>query len=289
MDCSPIEAINSDDRLVFTPAPEDCPTYPPRLLFLSNRPQAVNEDSLKLLSAHLESLNSKRTVLTATPRTLPFYVRAATNTPERKTSRLVRVPIERTVNTKLVVKKILESCELSTEYVDKMKDAKGPPPPPPPRDFSHEYPPPPPGVFDETEFVYRDVKKAQEDKNLSGFLRENITLAQVRQESLVGLREEIHKLRLELVEKLNLQDLRYECGWNIEHFRGCMKSLEYIANLHSKDMRHLEKRILVFAPFTGVSLDGHVMLFTGDVKHNWIDVSIGVWVASGRQVADGIN
>lgn len=28
----------------------------------------------------------------------------------------------------------------------------------------------------------------------------------------------------------------------------------------------------MFAPFTGVSLDGHIMLYTGEVRHNWLDV-----------------
>lgn len=33
-------------------------------------------------------------------------------------------------------------------------------------------------------------------------------------------------------------------------------------------------RIVVFAPFTGVSMEGNVMLFTGDVQRNWLDVSM---------------
>lgn len=185
--------------------------------------------------------------------------------------RLVRVPIERTVDTKRVVKRILESCDLSTEFVDKMKE-----PPPQPKSSIDPMPPsaseyPPSGVFDE-EQMYRDMRRTQDERNLRAWLGENLDVAAERQEALVGLREEIQRLRVELTKKLKLADLRYECGWNIEHYRGCMKSLEYIANLH--DMRFLEGRILVFAPFTGISLDGHVMLFTGDVKHNWIDVSV---------------
>lgn len=31
-------------------------------------------------------------------------------------------------------------------------------------------------------------------------------------------------------------------------------------------------RIIVFARASGVSLDGHVMLSTEDVQHNWLDV-----------------
>lgn len=231
----------------------------------------------------MESLNTKR-LLAATPNTLPFYVRSATQEkqPEqqpqpRKPSRLVRVPIERTLDAKRVVKRILQSCDLSTEYVDGIKDAPkvkqaesrsrnsyGPK-----MDYQEA---PPPGVFDE-DVLYRDVKRAQEERNLSGWLKEHLDVAEERKEALKGLREEIQRMRKELIERLKLEDLRYECGWNIEHFRGCMKSLEYIANLHGHEMRQLERRILVFAPFTGISLDGHVMLFTGDVKHNWIDVS----------------
>lgn len=222
----------------------------------------------------MESLNTKRTVLTATPRTLPFYVRSA-STVEKRSSRLVRVPIERTVDTKRVVQRILESCDLSTVDIDKMKAPPSPAREPPKRSSAMDYhqETPPPGYFDE-EVIYRDIKRKQDEKNLAAWLDENLDLAQERQDALVGLREEIQRLRKELMDKLKLLDLRYECGWNIEHFRGCMKSLEYIANLHASDMRILEKRILVFAPFTGISLDGHVMLFTGDVKHNWIDVSV---------------
>lgn len=211
-------------------------------------------------------------VLAATPRTLPFYLRPASVAEAgHKGHRLVRVPIERTLDTKRVVKRILESCDLSTEYVDKMKSsAKEPPKHRQSMDYHQESPPP--GVFDE-DVIYRDIKRSQDERSLSAWLRGNLDLALERQTALVGLREEIQKLRQKLMARLRLQDLRYECGWNIEHFRGCMKSLEYIADMHAQDMRFLEQRILVFAPFTGISLDGHVMLFTGDVKHNWIDVS----------------
>lgn len=260
-------------------------TIPPPTIF-SLLLQVVNEDSLKLLSAHMESLNTKRTVLAATPRTLPFYVRSAAAPTEKRLPRLVRVPIERTVDTKRVIKKILESCDLPTDYVDKLKAASSPPRDTsntPQENFYKESAPP--GVFDE-DLVYRDIRSTREARFLSGWLKEHLDLAQERQEALIGLRLEIKRLREELMEKLKLQDLRYECGWNIEHFRGCMKSLEYIANLHGQDMPVLERRILVFAPFTGISLDGHVMLFTGDVKHNWIDVS---WVGWGWRKGSGVG
>lgn len=68
-----------------------------------------------------------------------------------------------------------------------------------------------------------------------------------------------------------MKDLRYDCGWNVEHLRGCLKTLERLANQNPSYTRLLRNRIVVFAPFTGISLEGHVMLFTGDVLSNWMD------------------
>lgn len=92
-----------------------------------------------------------------------------------------------------------------------------------------------------------------------------------------------------------MKDLQYDCDWNIEHYRGCLKSLERLANNNKQQMNglkgnkssilnmclhilqrlslNLTGRVVVFAQKSGVSLDGHVMLFTGDVHYNWLDVS----------------
>lgn len=42
------------------------------------------------------------------------------------------------------------------------------------------------------------------------------------------------------MEQLKLKDLQYDCGWNIEHYRGCLKSLERLANTHAEQMKSLE-------------------------------------------------
>lgn len=68
-----------------------------------------------------------------------------------------------------------------------------------------------------------------------------------------------------------MKDARFDCGWNFEHFRGCLKTLERLEKMHAKHMKNLRGRIVVFAPFTGISLEGHVMLYTGDVLNNWIE------------------
>ncbi|KAH1005294.1 hypothetical protein HUJ04_006307 [Dendroctonus ponderosae] len=84
-------------------------------------------------------------------------------------------------------------------------------------------------------------------------------------------KEEIQRLKVEMIEKSKLKDIRWECGWNSQHFRGCLLSLKSLMEQHPQHMRQLEDQILVFSYFTGISLDGHLMLFSGEVRHNWLD------------------
>jgi len=54
---------------------------------------------------------------------------------------------------------------------------------------------------------------------LTTWLEENAGTAKQRSKETADLQAEIDKLKKVLVEKLELQDARYECGWNIEHCR----------------------------------------------------------------------
>lgn len=99
-------------------------------------------------------------------------------------------------------------------------------------------------------------------------------IAQIRMKSLDELREEVSKLKLKLEKRLELKEIIYDCGWNFEHFRGCLKTLEKLYDLYEDVMKkNLQNKNVVFASFTGVSLDGDIHLFTGDVQNNWLDVS----------------
>lgn len=106
---------------------------------------------------------------------------------------------------------------------------------------------------------------------LASWLAENTPKARQRAKETGDLEAEIGKLKNVLVKDLQLSDIRYECGWNIEHYRGCLKSLQRLVQTHPGKVDTLKNRVVVFAPFTGISLEGHVMLFTGDVQNNWID------------------
>lgn len=181
-------------------------------------------------------------------------------------------------DTKNFVISILKICDLDAEKVEKLASSPGSPK----RSLSdfHEGPSVKYNVDDnegqfsgEFDLFQFKVRQAREDESLAKFIKKNIDLAMIRTKSLDDMREEVQKLKSELESKLMLVDIIYKCGWNFEHFRGCLKSLEKLHNLYSDDMHNLRQKTIIFSQFTGVSLDGDIHLFTGDVQNNWLDVS----------------
>lgn len=248
--------------------------------FKRNFFQSTNEDSLQRLSAHLEALTQHR-LLDTTPNTLPFYVRSQ-DTEKKGNFRLVNVPLEKSLDAKRVIKGILEACKLSTDQVDKIQtdfeniyyaqQAQGSSRQNNSKNgFEHK-------KYDEFHstnefdlFWFR-AKKQREETTLEPWIRKNRIEAIKRSDAKMMLTVEVNKLRDELSRKLQLKEIIYDCGWNLEHFRGCLKALERLYDLHSNEMYNLKGRIVVFASFTGVSLEGNVMLFTGDVPTNWLEL-----------------
>lgn len=68
----------------------------------------------------------------------------------------------------------------------------------------------------------------------------NIEVAQKRAEGLQGTRDEVEKLEKSIVKNIKLKAIQYDCGWNVEHIRGCLKSLDRISKMHESDMKVLE-------------------------------------------------
>lgn len=165
---------------------------------------------------------------------------------------------------------ILKSCNLSTEFVEKI-------PQPKPTikhneyiDFSNVSP-------DDTIFgpviLTRKIQEFKESLHLKEWLEENHKLAVIKSDNYKPVRDEIRKLRQKWRNKLGLVDIRWDSDWNEMQFRGCLRSFDILAQQHPQHLQKLKGKILVFSSFTGVSLDGHIMLFNGEVRHNWLDVS----------------
>lgn len=56
------------------------------------------------------------------------------------------------------------------------------------------------------------------------------------------------------------------------HFQGCLRSLEKLYKLYPDDMQQLKNKTVIFSQFTGVSLEGDVHLYTGDIQTSWLDL-----------------
>ena len=94
----------------------------------------------------------------------------------------------------------------------------------------------------------------------------------VKLEACRPMREEVQKLEKILCAELGLKSIKWDCGWNIAHYRGCLLAFKALVEHHPKPMEVLKNRMLVFANDTGISLEGSVMLNSGEVRHNWLDV-----------------
>lgn len=89
--------------------------------------RAVNEESLKQLNAHIEILNNNRQnsiyqAAQKTQKTLQFYIRTGNATESRDHFKLITLKLDdRIKDPRTIVERLLELCNLSTEYVRKLK------------------------------------------------------------------------------------------------------------------------------------------------------------------------
>lgn len=72
------------------------------------------------------------------------------------------------------------------------------------------------------------------------WIDENIKTATERTIALQTIRNDVKKLEESIVNKLKLKGIQYDCDWNIEHVRGCLKSLDHLSKMHEADMKELE-------------------------------------------------
>ncbi|XP_018326911.1 T-cell activation inhibitor, mitochondrial [Agrilus planipennis] len=230
----------------------------------------TNETSLQQLSSFIECLQKNRPVK---PVHLKFYVREKNK--DEGLFKLVNIQLNEK-DIRSTVTSILQSLKLSTKYVDGL-----------PKTEKFTDP-----LFTEKKTHYNvDFTNIKEDDPLFGmfilkkkidleresnrlryWLEKNYKVALDKSKTQIPVRSDIKRLRNELIQKWGLQEVRWDCGWNEQHFKGCLQALMALGEQHPQPMQILKGRILVFAGFTGVSLDGHIMLNSGEVRHNWLDL-----------------
>ncbi|XP_014475492.1 PREDICTED: T-cell activation inhibitor, mitochondrial isoform X1 [Dinoponera quadriceps] len=236
--------------------------------------RTVNENSLKQLSSILETLQQKQPIR---PTILPFYLRSK-DEKEVRAGKFTLVKIQlKERDLRQAILSILKACDLPTTFIDKIQEQK-----PPLSKYKSKY-------WQHTHFgerldfseleddpVYASIIMKQkiniEPDTLKAYLDKHINEVHVKLEACRPMREEVEKLQKVLCNDLGLKDIIWDCGWNIAHYRGCLLAFQALAEHHPEPMEMLKNRTLVFANDTGISLEGNVMLNSGEVRHNWLDL-----------------
>lgn len=104
------------------------------------------------------------------------------------------------------------------------------------------------------------------------WLRHNVEVAQTRMAKSEPMRLQTERLQDELCRELNLKDIQWDCGWDTTHKIGVLAAFNNLLRQH-EDIKHiLNDRTLVFGQDSGMSLEGQIILYTGEVRSNWLNV-----------------
>ncbi|CAG9785613.1 unnamed protein product [Diatraea saccharalis] len=224
----------------------------------------INENSLQQLSALLEAQQSSR-CLSVPP--LPFYLRQK-NMPEGE-FKLVKIQLNGS-NVRETVVKVLNACDMPTNYVDKIPRSKPQKEYIKPdfakayQDFKYE--------FEKATDMKRKVEERKAINNVIEWIYDNSYIAKEKYDSTIATRGQVKNLIDNLCSIHGIKEIKYDSGWNISHIRGALQSLVSLASQHSKVMANLEGRTIALGQFTGVSLDGDVYLNIIDVRNEWLSL-----------------
>lgn len=75
------------------------------------------------------------------------------------------------------------------------------------------------------------------------WLDSNTQTAKERTEALQIVRDDLKKLEKRLINNLQLKDIQYDSAWNVEHLRGCLKSLDHLHKIHTNEMKCLQGQL----------------------------------------------
>uniref|UniRef100_A0A671M464 T-cell activation inhibitor, mitochondrial-like n=1 Tax=Sinocyclocheilus anshuiensis TaxID=1608454 RepID=A0A671M464_9TELE len=237
------------------------------------REREVNENSLKRLNGYLENLQ-KPGARSLKPANLTFYVRDTKEKADSSGSLLASGntrfrPVTFTLQSKDVLSTVLDvlsSCSLSVEHMQDVLKAE-----------TEKSSTQQPGIafycpikWDKTYYTFtgfRDPEQELEqarrvEPTLSLWLRNNEPEATKKQNASLPRREELKRLKRELIQKLGLLDIRWQRKWGVAHKCCQLQSLGRLSTQNGLNVQF-------FTDQSGMNASGHVMLGTMDVHHQW--------------------
>ncbi|KAH8324979.1 hypothetical protein KR074_004014, partial [Drosophila pseudoananassae] len=212
----------------------------------------INEESLRLLRSHLESLTGHSGSCLPADGQLEFYMPTAGEGGPLEgpvMSRLVRVQVDRNLlDPRAVIRGILKACNLL--HTDTDKESKI-------------------GTLQSPGRNVQGHPKMDplKERSLDAWMRQ--ALARTEADDVDTLRTNVAGLERALIETRGIRGIRYDCGYNLQRYYDCLRDLKDITDTQADNP--LRDRVVVFAPYTGISLEGDVMLFSGDAADGWLD------------------
>ncbi|XP_050527465.1 T-cell activation inhibitor, mitochondrial-like [Daktulosphaira vitifoliae] len=236
--------------------------------------RATNECSLQMLSSFLETSRKNQPIK---PVTVKFFLKPKNGTQNINELKTVKIYLNQN-DLKQTVSTILQSCNLSTSYVDGWTSKKYLPNYDNRNLFTNKMP----NYVYKNDFVWNNdpnlvnkvnkhIKQNQITNNLYKWLKINSKTAREKLFKYEPIRKEVSRIQTKLCKQLELKSIEFDCGWDIRHFIGCLVSFQTLLENHPSDMALLKGRTIMFGRDTGLSLDGIILLNSGEVRHNWLD------------------
>ncbi|XP_029959397.1 T-cell activation inhibitor, mitochondrial [Salarias fasciatus] len=250
------EAVNALRPFYFAVHPDFFGQHP--------REREVNENSLKRLNGYLENLQ-KNSSGSVQPMKLTFYVRD-TESVLSSGFRAVSFTL-RSQDVHSTVKNVLTFCSLPVDHMKSPSER-------PPRGGTPFYRP---IKWDKSYYTFTGFRDPEQElqqtrrvePTLSCWLRSNEAEASRKLRDSVPRREELSRLKTQLMETFQLEDIRWQRSWGVSHRCCQLQSLSRLSQQNPDNMINLQGLTLVFADQSGMNASGHVLLGTMDVHHQW--------------------
>jgi len=232
------------------------------------REAAENEVNLKSAKNYIETMveGGPR----PSPREVRFYMRPKAVT--KAVLPTVRIRL-RDATLRRTVLTILRGCDLPTDFVDSIpvseEEQRG--------QVMEEVP----------RRTWRDdlsSEGSQQEESSGGFsptdkgqpflawLTNNVGVARTRLQGCEPIRLEIERLQGGICYEYELEDISWDCGWETVHRRGTVQAFQAMLLSYPSLQDIVRGRTIVFGKDSGVALGGEIVLYSGEVRNNWLNV-----------------
>eukprot|EP00088_Acartia_fossae_P032616 TRINITY_DN3337_c0_g1_i1.p1 TRINITY_DN3337_c0_g1~~TRINITY_DN3337_c0_g1_i1.p1 ORF type:complete len:512 (-),score=88.29 TRINITY_DN3337_c0_g1_i1:290-1825(-) len=231
--------------------------------------QKENDKNMKTLKNYVETLVSEKK--RPNPKDVSFFIKPRTlEDKEKNYLKTIRIRLK-DGSIRDTVLTILGQAGLPTGYVDKIpvKSTDTSTNQKILDDVMHD-------VYGDEEFYTREYGAGFSPTDIrqpfTAWLANNINKARTRFSECEPIRLETERLQGEICYNFQLKDILWECGWDTLNRRGSVDAFNYLASQHPNIQQSLVGRTLVFGQKSGISVNGEIILYSGEVRSNWLNI-----------------